>query len=95
MRAYTAMLRWSMAHRGVVVLACVLVIASIVPLFMVIGKNFVPDDDRSEFQVTVRTPEGSGLAATLTVLERVAADLRGVPRGHRHARRPSAAARRA
>ena len=67
------------APLGVVVLTCVLVIASIVPLFMVIGKNFVPDDDRSEFQVTVRTPEGSGLAATLTVLERVAGDLRAFP----------------
>jgi HAE1 family hydrophobic/amphiphilic exporter-1 len=78
-RTYTAMLRWSMAHRGVVVLTCVLVIASIVPLFMAIGKNFVPEDDRSEFQVTVRTPEGSGLAATLTVAERIAADLRVFP----------------
>jgi HAE1 family hydrophobic/amphiphilic exporter-1 len=78
-RTYTAMLRWSMAHRGIVVLTCALVIVSIVPLFMVIGKNFVPDDDRSEFQVTVRTPEGSGLAATLTVLERVASDLRAYP----------------
>jgi HAE1 family hydrophobic/amphiphilic exporter-1 len=57
----------------------VLVIASIVPLFMIIGKNFVPEDDRGEFQVTIRTPEGSGLAATLTVLERVAADLREYP----------------
>jgi HAE1 family hydrophobic/amphiphilic exporter-1 len=78
-RTYTAMLRWSMAHRGIVVLTCALVIASIVPLFMAIGKNFVPEDDRSEFQVTVRTPEGSGLAATLTVLERVASDLREYP----------------
>src|SRR4029453_10534906 len=31
-RAYTAMLRWSMAHRAIVVLACALVIISIVPL---------------------------------------------------------------
>jgi len=78
-RTYTAMLRWSMAHRAIVVLVCVLVIGSIVPLFMAIGKNFVPEDDRGEFQVTVRTPEGSGLASTLTVLERVAGDLRGFP----------------
>jgi HAE1 family hydrophobic/amphiphilic exporter-1 len=79
LRVYTAMLRWSMAHRAVVVATCALVIFSIVPLFMRIGKNFVPDDDRSEYQVTLRTPEGSGLAATLTVLERVAADLRRFP----------------
>src|SRR5580765_2173129 len=45
-RSYTAMLRWSMRHRAVVVVVCLLVIVSIVPLFMAIGKNFVPDDDR-------------------------------------------------
>jgi multidrug efflux pump subunit AcrB len=73
------MLRWSMAHRGAIVITCVLVIASIVPLFMAIGKNFVPEDDRSEFQVRVRTPEGSGLPATVTVLERIAAELRTYP----------------
>ena len=74
-----AMLRWSMAHRAAIVTISVLVIASIVPLFMVIGRDFAPTDDRSEFQVGVKTPEGSGLAATLTVLERIAADLRAFP----------------
>src|SRR5215212_734895 len=37
-RTYTWMLRWSMAHRWAVVLACVLVIFSIVPLFKAVGK---------------------------------------------------------
>jgi hydrophobic/amphiphilic exporter-1 (mainly G- bacteria), HAE1 family len=78
-RSYMAMLRWSMAHRWAVVIVCVLVIASIVPLFQAIGKGFTPTDDRSEFQVSVRAPEGSGLAATTTILERIAADLRQFP----------------
>ena len=78
-RSYMAMLRWSMAHRWAVVVVCALVIASIVPLFQAIGKGFTPTDDRSEFQVTVRAPEGSGLAATTTILERIAADLRQFP----------------
>ena len=78
-RAYMAMLRWSMAHRTAVVIVCVLVIASIFPLFQAIGKRFVPTDDRSEFQVTVRAPEGTGLAATTTILERIASDLRAFP----------------
>src|SRR5205823_11131254 len=55
------------------------VIASIFPLFGKVGKNFTPSDDRSEFQISVKTAEGSGLAATLTVLERVAADIRRYP----------------
>ena len=78
-RSYMAMLRWSMAHRWIVVIICVLVIASIYPLFQAIGKSFTPTDDRSEFQVTVRAAEGSGLAATTTILERIAADLREFP----------------
>ncbi len=78
-RTYMAMLRWSMTHRLIVVIVCVLVIASIVPLFQAIGKGFTPTDDRSEFQVAVRAPEGSGLAATTTILERIAADLRQFP----------------
>src|SRR3989442_15013905 len=73
------MLRWSMAHRAVVVLASLVVIVSVVPLFMAIGKDFVPEDDRSELQVSVRLPEGSGLAATLSVVERIASDLRQYP----------------
>ena len=56
-----------------------LVIASIVPLFAKVGKNFTPSDDRSEFQISVKTAEGSGLAATLTVLERAAAEIRRYP----------------
>ncbi len=78
-RTYTKMLRWSMAHRGAVVGLCLLVVLSIVPLFMFIGKNFLPVDDQSEFEVTVRAPEGSTLAATSALVERIAADLRQLP----------------
>src|SRR5205085_7696298 len=78
-RTYTAMLRFSMAHRWVVVLACVLVIASIVPLFKFVGKNFLPVDDQSQFEVTVRAPEGATLAATSALVERIAADIHRLP----------------
>ncbi|HZN11960.1 MAG TPA: efflux RND transporter permease subunit, partial [Blastocatellia bacterium] len=72
-------LGWSMAHRWAVVALCGLTVVSIVPLFMFVGKNFLPVDDQSQFEVTVRTPEGSTLAATSTVLERMAAELRRLP----------------
>ena len=41
-----------------------------------VGKNFVPEDDQSQFNVLVRTPEGSSLAATTSIVERVAQELR-------------------
>ncbi|MEO8372605.1 MAG: efflux RND transporter permease subunit, partial [Candidatus Solibacter sp.] len=76
---YTRMLVWSMAHRGVVVAASVMVILSIVPLFMFVGKNFLPQDDQSQYNVLIRTPEGTSIAATTNLAERVAQDVRGLP----------------
>jgi HAE1 family hydrophobic/amphiphilic exporter-1 len=78
-RTYTRMLGWSMGHRWVIVLACLLVIISIVPLFMFVGKNFLPVDDQSQFELTVRTPEGSTLPFTSTLTERIAAEVRKLP----------------
>ncbi|HYN86364.1 MAG TPA: efflux RND transporter permease subunit, partial [Pyrinomonadaceae bacterium] len=75
-RTYTWMLRWAMAHRWAVVLMCLGVIVSIVPLFMLVGKNFLPVDDQSQFEINLRTPEGSTLAATSSLVERIAADVR-------------------
>jgi hydrophobic/amphiphilic exporter-1 (mainly G- bacteria), HAE1 family len=75
-RAYTFLLEWAMHHRKTMVALCVMVVLSIVPLFMVVGKSFTPVDDKGEFNVDIRTPEGTSLAATTTVAERIARDLR-------------------
>ena len=78
-RTYTKMLSWSMAHRWLIVTLCALVFLSIVPLFMFVGKNFLPVDDQSQFEINVRAPEGSTLAATSALAERVATDVRTLP----------------
>src|SRR6266566_696258 len=57
-RTYTWMLKWSMAHRWAIVLLSLLVILSIAPLFWFVGKNFLPVDDQSQFEISVRAPEG-------------------------------------
>jgi HAE1 family hydrophobic/amphiphilic exporter-1 len=75
-RAYTWMLRWSMAHRWAVVAVCVVVVASIVPLYNWVGYNFLPDEDESAFQVSLRMPQGTSLPATQSVLDRIARDVR-------------------
>jgi len=76
---YTRMLTWSMAHRKVIVGASVLTVLSIVPLFMFVGKNFLPADDQSQFNVLLRTPEGTSLASTTQVAENVAQRIRALP----------------
>jgi HAE1 family hydrophobic/amphiphilic exporter-1 len=75
-RTYTWMLKWSMMHRWAIVVACVVVIISIVPLFKFVGKNFLPVDDQSQFEINVRAPEGSTLPATSALVERIAKDIR-------------------
>ncbi len=78
-RTYTWLLRFSMAHRWLIILLCVLVFISIVPLFMFVGKNFLPVDDQSQFEISVRAPEGYSLGATSQLLERIATDIRKTP----------------
>ena len=78
-RTYTWMLKWSMAHRWAIVVLSFLVMISIVPLFMFVGKNFLPVDDQAQFELNVRTPEGSTLSSTSALAERVAADVRKLP----------------
>ena len=73
---YTKMLTFSMAHRWLIVGLCVLVIISTIPLFMLVGKNFLPVDDQSQFEVSVRAPEGYSLQASTVLMERIATEVR-------------------
>lgn len=75
-RSYMWMLKWSMAHRWIIIVACVVVVASIWPLYRIVGYNFLPDEDESSFQVNLRMPQGTSLAATQSVMERIARDVR-------------------
>jgi HAE1 family hydrophobic/amphiphilic exporter-1 len=74
-RTYSAMLRWSMNHRWLIVTASVLVVLSIVPLFRVSGLNFTPVEDESRFQISLRLPVGSSIAATQSLVDRISRDV--------------------
>ena len=69
---YTSILRWSLAHRGIIAGIAALVLLSSVPLFMIANKNFLPNDDQAEFEVGVRAPEGTSLEATEIIANRIA-----------------------
>ncbi len=76
---YTWLLRFSMGHRWAIIGLVILVFLSIVPLFMFVGKNFLPVDDQSQFELQIRAPEGSSLTATSQIFERIAAEVRKMP----------------
>ncbi|HEY2432692.1 MAG TPA: efflux RND transporter permease subunit [Vicinamibacterales bacterium] len=73
---YKRLLSWSLAHRGLVALGAVLVLLSSVPLLMVTNKNFIPNDDQSEFEIGVRAPEGTSVDATEVFANRIATGVR-------------------
>jgi len=78
-RPYRRFLHWSMSHRWAIALAAVLIMLSSAPLFLMVGKDFLPVDDQSEFEITVRMPVGSSLEGTETVLRQLEDDVRALP----------------
>ncbi|MGQ0737059.1 MAG: efflux RND transporter permease subunit [Acidobacteriota bacterium] len=77
-RWYTRLLEWAMARRGLVAAATIVVLLASVPLFQIVNVNFMAVDDQSQFEVTLRAPEGASLAATDVVANRVAASIRQI-----------------
>ncbi|MEP6787969.1 MAG: efflux RND transporter permease subunit [Acidobacteriota bacterium] len=73
---YTWLLHKAMRFRWVVVLICVVTVVSIYPLYKFVGMAFLPDEDESIFQINVRGPQGTSLAATQSLLDRIARDVR-------------------
>ncbi|MDP3717593.1 MAG: efflux RND transporter permease subunit [Acidobacteriota bacterium] len=78
-RSYTRMLEWSMAHRGLVAIGAILVLLSSVPLFQITKVNFTPEDDQSQFDVTMRAPEGTSLASMEVLANRLSTAVRAIP----------------
>ncbi|MCA1625555.1 MAG: efflux RND transporter permease subunit, partial [Acidobacteria bacterium] len=75
-RTYTWLLKLSMAHRWIIVGLCIATVISIYPLYKYVGMAFLPDEDESAFQVSLRGPQGTSLAATQSILDRISRDIR-------------------
>jgi HAE1 family hydrophobic/amphiphilic exporter-1 len=71
--------RWSLAHRWVVVLACLAAVGSCIPVSKRVPGGFLPLSDDAQFEVNVRVPEGTSVAATQDIVERVAHAIRAYP----------------
>ncbi len=78
-RGYRWLLERSLRRRWVVVVLSVLTLVSIAPLGAAVNKNFLPEDDESQFEVVVRAPEGMTLAATDRFATGLAAEIRRLP----------------
>jgi HAE1 family hydrophobic/amphiphilic exporter-1 len=80
-RVYGRMLKWALAHRAIMVGIFVLTVLSIVPIGRLVGKDFFAQDDQNEFEIVIKTPDGTSLAGTDFVLQNIEKEvwkLRGV-----------------
>jgi HAE1 family hydrophobic/amphiphilic exporter-1 len=75
---YDKLLGWSLRHRWVIMTLALAVFATIVPLSRMVGFNFMPNDDSSEFEVVMQTPEGSTLERTARMAEEVEGKLKAI-----------------
>jgi len=78
-RGYVRLLAFCMKHRWVVVLLSLLTLGSTPFLAGKAKTGFIPIDDRAQFEVIVRLPEGRSVPATELIGERVARQLRALP----------------
>jgi multidrug efflux pump subunit AcrB len=63
-RTYGRMLEWSLNHRIVVVAVALATFALTFPLNAMVGRDWIPPDDQSEFQVSLNWPEGTSIEGT-------------------------------
>jgi hydrophobe/amphiphile efflux-1 (HAE1) family protein len=77
-RLYMVVLGFCMRQRWIVAIAMVASLATIPFLGAAVPKSFLPVNDEAEFEVNVRAPEGTSLAATQIIAERLAREVRTV-----------------
>jgi HAE1 family hydrophobic/amphiphilic exporter-1 len=70
-RHYERWLRWSLAHPRAIVGVALLVFAMTFPLNAMVGRSFIPNEDQSEFTVTVDGPEGMSLEGMTDIVQDV------------------------
>jgi len=75
---YDGVLRWSLRNRLLTVAMSALMVFSVVPLLKLLGKDFLPADDRSEFQVNMIVPAGSSLSSADAIFSSIEQEIHKV-----------------
>jgi HAE1 family hydrophobic/amphiphilic exporter-1 len=76
---YMRMLRWSLAHRGVLVMICLATFLSTFALYHLVGRDWIPADDQSELQSSFTLPEGTSLQKTSEIASDMARRVSALP----------------
>jgi hydrophobe/amphiphile efflux-1 (HAE1) family protein len=78
-RGYQAILGFVMHRRWIVVIASAATLGSCVPLAKKANKGFLPRNDEAQFEMAIRAPEGTSLAQTELIAERIVREVRAMP----------------
>ena len=78
-RVYGRLLEFCLHHRWVVVLTSLACVGACFPMTAKVRKGFLPVDDRAQFEVLVRLPEGRSVASSQVIGARVARIIRELP----------------
>ena len=77
--SYERVIRWSLNRRKTVLGIVVLLFVGSMALFPLIGSEFVPKEDQSEFGMRLETPVGSSLEYTTVKVAQAETELRKIP----------------
>ena len=75
---YLGVLKWSLHHRWVIMLASGLCVLSLPLLGKLTKFTFIPQDDSSEFEISLQSPEGSDLERTSDLCRQIEQRLRAI-----------------
>src|SRR6195256_1991139 len=76
---YLKMLRWSLAHRGVILVICLATFLSTFGLYQLVGRDWIPSDDQGELISSFTIPEGTSLEKTTQQASEMAAQIVALP----------------
>jgi HAE1 family hydrophobic/amphiphilic exporter-1 len=61
---YLKSLKWSLAHRGIIMIICAVSFLSTFGLYRLVGRDWIPADDQAELLSSFTLPEGTSLSKT-------------------------------
>jgi len=76
---YLGALKWSLAHRGAIILICVATFLSTFGLYHLVGRDWIPADDQSELLSSFTLPEGTNLEQTSLMATDMAERISAMP----------------
>jgi hydrophobic/amphiphilic exporter-1 (mainly G- bacteria), HAE1 family len=76
---YLQLLRWSLAHRRIILLIYVLTFASTFGLYHLVGRDWIPADDQAELLSSFTLPEGTSLDQTIVMATDMAKRVEALP----------------